>query len=95
MTPGPGVGPWPGAPARGLASLEASLATNLLGATPTAHANPCSSCTRDRSSSAIRRPSVVPCRTPVTSRNASSSESGSTSGVTERRIAMIWALTAA
>ena len=78
----------------GLAGVEASLATNLVGATPTEQVMPCSSGTGARIVSPISagRPSSRPA--PATSRNASSRESGSTSGVTERNISMTPADTA-
>ena len=67
---------------------EASLATNLVVATPTEQVIPCCSLTWARISWPIwaglpRRRSA-----PETSRNASSSASGSTSGVTARKMAM-------
>ncbi|GAB3984741.1 hypothetical protein GCM10027615_72970 [Plantactinospora veratri] len=64
------------------------MATNLVGATPTEQVSPSCSATRDRISRAISagRPSSL--RAPATSRNASSSERGSTSGVTSRRISI-------
>ena len=65
----------------GLAMPEASLATNLLAATPTEQVMPCSSC--DRARTARRSAAGCPAggRAPETSRNASSRDSGSTSGV--------------
>jgi hypothetical protein len=69
-----------------LAVLDASLAISFVGATPTEQATPISS----RTSRRIRWPiagGVPNSRTaPATSRNASSSAIGSTSGVTDRRI---------
>ena len=73
----------------------AILARNLLGATPTE--------TTSRSSSRIAclicRPISTAgpnrCSLPVTSRNASSSDSGSTSGVNRSKISRIWPETSA
>ncbi len=64
------------------------MATNFVGATPTEQVMPCSSAIRARIHSPIQpgRPSRRPA--PDTSRNASSSDSGSTSGVTERNTAI-------
>jgi hypothetical protein len=66
----------------GLASPEASLATNLVDATPTEQVTPCSSATRSRICAAICAGEPSRRIEPETSRNASSSDSGSTSGVT-------------
>ena len=66
----------------GLPRVEASLARNLLPATPTVRARPASSRTRSRSSLAAATASPNSARAPRTSRNASSRASGSTSGVT-------------
>lgn len=72
----------------GLASPEASLATNFVGATPTEQVMPCSSAIVSRMRDPIR--AGLPSRriAPETSRNASSSESGSTVGVIEAKVAM-------
>ena len=72
----------------GLARVEPSLATNLVGATPTEQVSPCSSATRRADQPAISAGRPNSRGAPATSRNASSSESGSTSGVTSRKIAM-------
>ena len=71
-----------------MARVDASLAMNFVGATPTEHGSRCSSRTRRRMSSAI--PAGRPSNrcAPDTSRNASSRDSGSTSGVTSRKIRM-------
>ena len=73
----------------GLLTVDASLATNLVVATPTEQVSPYWSRTLAR----IRRAMLAggPSRrmAPATSRNASSRESGSTSGVTPRNRAMI------
>jgi hypothetical protein len=68
--------------------VEASLATNLLPATPTEQVMPCSSKTRPRMYSPIATGSPSRRPAPETSRNASSRLSGSTSGVIERNSAM-------
>ena len=69
----------------GLARRLASLATDTEAATPTEQVIPCSSWMVARSRSAIS--TGVPSRRPDprTSRNASSRESTSTSGVTRRK----------
>ena len=67
---------------------DAILATNLRGATPTEQVMPCCSRTWARMSSAIRAGEPSLRSAPDTSRNASSSDSGSTSGVTARKTAM-------
>ena len=67
---------------------DAILATNLTGATPTEQVMDCCSSTCARISSAITRGEPSLRTAPDTSRNASSSESGSTSGVIARKIAM-------
>ena len=72
----------------GLAIDEASLATNLLAATPTEQVMPCSSATRLRISSPIAAGGPSRRTAPETSRNASSRDSGSTSGVTSAKTAM-------
>jgi hypothetical protein len=73
----------------GLHSPEASLATNLVDATPTEQVIPWAASTRARMSAPIRA-GVTPNRrsAPDTSRNASSRLSGSTSGVMSRKIDM-------
>ena len=72
----------------GLRRSEAILATSLVPATPTEAVSPTSA----RTSSLIRRamagPSPNSAAEPVTSRNASSIEIGSTCGVKRRRIDM-------
>ena len=67
---------------------DASLATNLQLATPTEQVRPCCSRMLARISSAIRAGRPSRRMAPETSRNASSSDSGSTSGVTDRKTAM-------
>ena len=91
FTPRPGRGP--STDARGLAASDASLATNLDGATPTEQVMPTSSCTRRRMSVAIFVGAPWRRRAARTSRKASSSEMGSTSGVNEVKISMTWLLT--
>ena len=76
-----------------MAASEASLATNFDGATPTEQVSPSSSSTRDRMRAAISGAGPWRRRARRTSRNASSSEIGSTSGVKEPKIAMTRALT--
>ena len=91
VTPSPA---WtPCTEARGLASWEASLARNLLGATPTEQVRCSWSNTARRMSWPAAAP--VPHRrmAPVRSRKASSSDSGSTSGVYERNSSMTRPLT--
>ena len=68
----------------GLQRAEASLATNLVLATPTEQVIPCSSSTVARTHSPTWRAPPRRRAAPDTSRNASSSDSGSTSGVTDR-----------
>ena len=72
----------------GLDRVDASLAMNLDGATPTEQVMPCCSAIVARISAPI--PAGGPSRrmAPDTSRNASSSASGSTSGVTDRKTSM-------
>ena len=65
----------------GLQSSEASFATNFVAATPAEHVTPTSRSTSARIRSAIVRGSPNSRVAPATSRNASSSEIGSTSGV--------------
>src|SRR5256714_1259698 len=72
----------------GLARSLASFATNLVLATPTDATSPVSARTRRRRATAISGAEPCSRRAPPTSRNASSSASGSTSGVTSRRIAI-------
>ena len=80
----------------GLARPEASLATNLVAATPTEQVMPCSSCDGVAERARRSAPGEPSRRTaPDTSRNASSSESGSTTGVTERKVSITAAETAA
>ncbi len=73
----------------GLHRLEASLATNLLGATPTEQVTPCSSYTVSR----MRWPMLagLPSRRtePPTSRNASSRLIGSIRGVMLAKVSMM------
>ena len=84
-TPGPGS--MPEREAVGFAALDASLAISLDRPTPTEQSRCISSRTRAR----ISRPMLVPepnrWTAPLTSRNASSSEIPSTSGVNEPRMA--------
>ena len=72
----------------GLASPEASFATNLVGATPTEQVMPCSSWMVSRMSWPIR--AGLPSRRtdPDTSRKASSSDNGSTTGVMVSKVAI-------
>ena len=65
----------------GLQSSDASLATNFDGATPTEHVTPTSRSTSARIFAAISAEDPNSIVAPATSRNASSSEIGSTSGV--------------
>ena len=65
----------------GLRYPDAILAKNLFGAIPTEHANCSSASTSWRMRLAITTASPKSRNAPVTSRNASSSESGSTKGV--------------
>jgi len=72
-----------------LQRADAILATNLMGATPTEQVMPCCSLTCALTSSAIWAGVLPSLRSaPATSRNASSSDSGSTSGVIARKMAM-------
>jgi hypothetical protein len=73
---------------RGLAASEASLARNFDGATPTEHISPSCSRTLARRWAPIVAPSPKRRCDPVTSRNASSSDRASTSGVTSPKIAI-------
>ena len=70
----------------GLQRADASLATNFVGATPTEQVSPSSSSTRRRMAAAMCPGRPCSRVAPETSRNASSSDSGSTSGVTSRRM---------
>jgi hypothetical protein len=70
----------------GFAAAEASFARNLFGATPTEHTSSSSSRTRARISSPILAGSPKSEVAPPTSRNASSRDRGSTSGVNESMI---------
>ena len=72
----------------GLARRLASLASETVEATPTEQVMACSSWTTARSRSAIS--SGLPSRKvePRTSRNASSRETASTSGVTRRKVSI-------
>ena len=65
----------------GLRRSEAILATSLVVATPTEAVSPTSSRTRSLIERAMAGPSPNSSNEPVTSRNASSMEMGSTSGV--------------
>ena len=65
----------------GLHSSEASFATNFVEATPTEHVTPTSRTTSARIFAAISGGEPNSIVAPETSRNASSSEIGSTSGV--------------
>ena len=60
---------------------DASFATNFVGATPIEHVTPTSRSTSARMRTAISRGSPNSIVAPPTSRNASSSEIGSTNGV--------------
>ena len=72
----------------GLQCCDASLAMNLEGAIPTEQVMPSSFSTRALMAVAISRPVPSSLRAPVTSRNASSKEIGSTSGVNEEKISI-------
>jgi hypothetical protein len=93
FTPSPGRGPV--GDALGLAASEASLATNLVGATPTEHVRCCSSKIRVRIWSAIDGAGPNSRSEPVTSRKASSRDRGSTNGVNDRKTPITWPLTSA
>ena len=73
----------------GLQRPEASFAMNFVVAIPTEQVIPSLASTFARISFAIVRPSPSRRLAPVTSRNASSSESGSTSGVTDLKISIM------
>ena len=70
----------------GLQCCDASLAINLEGAIPTEQVMPSSFSTRALIAVAISRPVPSNLRAPVTSKKASSSEIGSTSGVNDSKI---------
>jgi len=72
----------------GLARRLASLATDTDAATPTEQVMPCSSWMVARSKEAISRGEPSRRVEPRTSRNASSSETTSTSGVTRRKFSI-------
>ena len=72
----------------GLASAEASFATNFVGATPTEQVTPCSSAMVSRSAAAMSAGEPSRRWAGATSRKASSRESGSTYSVTEPKVAM-------
>lgn len=72
----------------GLHLPEASFATNFVDAAPTEHVSPVCAFTRSRSRAAISPGEPNSRLAPDTSRNASSIESGSTSGVNSRKISM-------
>ena len=72
----------------GLARRLASLATEIEAATPTEQLIPCSSWIVARSCSAICRGGPSRRVEPRTSRNASSSETTSTCGVTRRKFSI-------
>ncbi len=78
----------------GLALPEATLARNFVRATPTLTARPASSWTRRRSRCATATGDPTLRRSPPTSRNASSIDTGSTIGVTSRNTANTSALAA-
>ena len=71
-----------------MARRLASLATDTDAATPTEQVMPCSSWIVERSRSAIRTGDPSRRVEPRTSRNASSSEIASTSGVTSRKVSI-------
>jgi hypothetical protein len=70
-----------------LATPLATLARNFVRATPTVIGSPTSAATRCRSRAAMSRGSPAIRRSPPTSRNASSMEIPSTSGVVSRNTA--------
>ena len=90
-TPLPGTGPV--RPADGLACSLASLARNLLGATPTLHVSFSSVRTSVRMAAATSVGGPWRRSDPATSRNASSSDNGSTSGVYRRKTSITRRLT--
>ena len=73
----------------GFSRSDATLAMNLFEATPTEAARPIAVRIRDLMRRACSSPSPNRARVFVTSRNASSMESGSRSGVNSARMAMI------
>ena len=75
----------------GLFMSLASFARNLLPATPTEEDNPTSQRMRRFSSFAMATASPPHrCNAPLTSKKASSRDNGSTSGVNDSKIRMIW-----
>ncbi len=72
----------------GLQCTEASLARNLFTAMPTEQVMPCCSATLARISAPMAAGGPSRRKAPDTSRNASSSDSGSTSGVIVRKMPM-------
>ena len=74
---------------------EATLAMNLFEATPTDATSPTSARMRDLMRRACAWPSPRSARLCVTSRNASSIDTGSSSGVNSVRTVMIWRETCA
>ncbi len=83
--------PWAGTSSSpsGLHRADAILATNIDGATPTEQVSCSCEATLARMAAATRTGDPRRRRAPVTSRNASSRDSGWTIGVTSRKIAMI------
>ena len=77
----------------GFARPDSSFAIDFVGPTPTEHGSPSSERTRMRIAAPIAGGSPKSCTAPPTSRNASSSDSGSTSGVTSRSTAIRWSET--
>ena len=75
----------------GLARLDASFATYLVAAAPTDARSPVSLWMRSRNRVPICQGVPSSFRAPATSRNASSIESGSTSGVTSPSSPITWA----
>ena len=76
-----------------MARSLASLASSFVVATPTEMVSPVSARTRSRMATASSGPVPSTRRAPATSRNASSSAIGSTSGVYERRMRITSVLT--
>ena len=74
----------------GLERVEAIFATCFVAATPTLQTRPVSARTRARSIRAISPGEPQRRRAPDTSRNASSIDRGSTSGVTSWKIDITW-----
>ncbi len=89
--PSAGTSTWP----LGLARSEAIFATNFTGAIPADEGRPSSSAIRRRKARAMSPGAPKSRVDAVTSRNASSSESGSHSGVTLSRMANTCALASA